>query len=153
MKNDDFWADEAAQINAGEYSGGGAGENNLDERTRMNEISEKNKKETKVGTIAGIAAGGVTIAALCFFVGTQVSGNRNMSGGMGGPGGQGGPGMMNSQSQDGTSNTTNGNTQGGPGGQSNNQQGGPGGINSQNGSQTRGAGGQGGPQNNTSNTR
>lgn len=150
MKNDDFWADEAAQINAGENSGGSAGENNLDERTRMNEISERNKKETKVGTIAGIAAGGVTIAALCFFVGTQVSGNRNMSGGMGGPGGQGGPG---GSSQMGGPGGQGGGQQGGPGGQSNNQQGGPGGINSQNGSQTRGAGGQGGPQSNTSNTR
>ena len=52
----------------------------------MDEVSKKNKKETRAGTIAGIAAGGVTIAALCFFIGTQVAGNTSARNGMGGPG-------------------------------------------------------------------
>ena len=89
MKDNGFWADEElAEKRTGEMRG----DNILYERTRMNEVSEKNKKEMKAGTIAGIAAGGVTIAALCFFLGTQVSGNNSMRGGMGGPGGAGGPG-------------------------------------------------------------
>ena len=56
----------------------------------MDEVSKKNKKETRAGTIAGIAAGGVTIAALCFFIGTQVAGNNSARNGMGGPGGMSG---------------------------------------------------------------
>lgn len=105
MKNNDFWAgEELAKKRAGEMMG----DNYLHERTRMNEVSEKNKKEMKAGTIAGIAAGGVTIAALCFFVGTQVSRNNSMRGGMGGPGGQGGPDGTNGQNtQGGLSNRSN----------------------------------------------
>ena len=57
---------------------------------KMDEVSKKNKKETRAGTIAGIAAGGVTIAALCFFIGTQVAGNNSARNGMGGPGGMSG---------------------------------------------------------------
>ena len=70
----------------------------------MDGVSEKNKKETRAGTIAGIAAGGVTIAALCFFIGTQVAGNTSARNGMGGPGGQGGAsgqGKTNSSPKDG----------------------------------------------------
>lgn len=143
MKNNDFWADEElAEKRAGEMMG----DNNLYERTRMNEVSEKNRKEMKAGTIAGIAAGGVTIAALCFFVGTQVSGNNSMRGGMSGPGGQGGPGgssQMGGPGGQGGPNNQNSNTQGGPGG---NSQGGSGGstdIDNRGGSQS-GPGGQGG---------
>jgi|GEM_PF-1336784 gtrA family protein len=87
-------------------------ENNLDERMKMDEVSKKNKKETRAGTIAGIAAGGVTIAALCFFIGTQVAGNNSARSGMGGPGGMSGqmgnPPGINGQS---------GNSQNRPGGQ------------------------------------
>ena len=151
MKNNDFWADEElAEKRAGEMMG----DNNLHERTRMNEFSEKNKKEMKAGTIAGIAAGGVTIAALCFFVGTQVSGNNSMRGGMGGPGGQGGPGGSSQMGGPGGQSGPGGNSKGGPGGaggaggtSSQSNQGGPGGstdIDNRGGSQS-GPGGQGGP--------
>lgn len=134
MKNNDFWADEElAEKRAGEMRG----DNILYERTRMNEVSEKNKKEMKAGTIAGIAAGGVTIAALCFFLGTQVSGNNSMRGGMGGPGGAGGPGGSGQMSTPPGMNGQSGNAQGGPGG---NSQGEPGGQSNQGG-----PGGQGGP--------
>lgn len=133
MKNNDFWADEElAEKRTGEMRG----DNNLYERTRMNEVSEKNKKEMKAGTIAGIAAGGVTIAALCFFVGTQVSGNNNMRGGMGGPGGAGGPGGSSQM--------------GGPGGQGGSSQGGPG-ENSQ--GRPGGQSNQGGPGNRSNDIR
>lgn len=57
---------------------------------KMDEVSKKNKKETRAGAIAGIAAGGVTIAALCFFIGTQMAGNNSARSGMGGPGGMSG---------------------------------------------------------------
>ena len=42
-------------------------------KQEMNNFSGENlnKKEPRAGTIAGIAAGGITIAVLCFFVGTQ----------------------------------------------------------------------------------
>ena len=56
----------------------------------MDEVSKKNKKETRAGAIAGIAAGGVIIAALCFFIGTQMAGNNSARSGMGGPGGMSG---------------------------------------------------------------
>ena len=49
-----------------------------------------NKKEHCAGTIAGIAAGGITIAALCFFVGTQVAGGNRSNGQMGAPTGMSG---------------------------------------------------------------
>lgn len=101
----------------------------------MNSFSGENlnKKEHCAGTIAGIAgiaAGGITIAVLCFFVGTQVAGgNKNngqmgaptgMSGQMGMPPGASGQNGQNSQNgqgggQDGqiNSNGQDGNTQGG----------------------------------------
>ena len=40
------------------------------------EYSDKPRKENKVGTIAGLTAGGVAVAALCFFAGTQFSGGN-----------------------------------------------------------------------------
>lgn len=140
MKNNDFWADEElAEKREGEMMK----DNYLHERTRMNEVSERNKKEMKAGTIAGIAAGGVTIAALCFFVGTQVSGNNSMRGGMGGPGGQGGPGGSSRMGSPGG--------QGGPNNQSNNTQGGPGG-NSQTGTPSNMNGQSGGSNNQSGDT-
>ena len=178
MKNNDFWAnEELAEKRAGEIRG----DNILYERTRMNEVSEKNKKEMKAGTIAGIAAGGVTIAALCFFVGTQVSGNNSMRGGMGGPGGAGGPGGSGQMSTPPGMNGQSGNAQGGPGGANGpggnggqsaqsgpsgqngqgggNNQGGPGGVNGQNSTTQGGPGGtngqntQGGPGNRSNDIR
>ena len=166
MKNNDFWADEElAKKRAGEMRG----DNILYERTRMNEVSEKNKKEMKAGTIAGIAAGGVTIAALCFFVGTQVSGNNSMRGGMGGPGGANGPGGSGQMSTPPGMNGQSGNAQGGPGGAGGNggqsTQSGPGGQNSQGGDNNQGGPGgnsqgepggqsnQGGPSNRSNDIR
>ena len=66
MKNNDFWADEElVEKREGEMMK----DNYLHERTRMNEVSERNKKEMKAGTIAGIAAGGVTICGAMFLCG------------------------------------------------------------------------------------
>lgn len=87
----------------------------------MNSFSGENlnKKEPRAGTIAGIAAGGITLAALCFFVGTQVAGGNKNNGQMGTPPGMNGqmgtpPGANGQNGQ----NSQNGQS-GGQGGQSN----------------------------------
>lgn len=83
-------------------------------KQEMNNFSGENlnKKEPRAGTIAGIAAGGITIAALCFFVGTQVAGGNKNNGQMGTP-----PGMNGQMSTPPGANGQNGqNSQNGQGG-------------------------------------
>lgn len=65
-------------------------ENHKQEMTNSFSGENLNKKEPHAGTIAGIAAGGITIAALCFFVGTQVAGGNKSNGQMGTPPGMNG---------------------------------------------------------------
>lgn len=92
-------------------------------KQEMNNFSGENlnKKEPRAGTIAGIAAGGITIAALCFFVGTQVAGGNRSNGQMGTP-----PGMNGQMSTPPGANGQNGqnNQNGQGGGQDGNTQGG-----------------------------
>ncbi len=93
-------------------------------KQEMNNFSGENlnKKEPRAGTIAGIAAGGITIAALCFFVGTQVAGGNKNNGQMGAPTGMSGqmgmpPGMNGQMGTPPGANGQNGqNSQNGQGG-------------------------------------